>query len=152
GPPLLAGATVGGQLRQIAAEVPDRVALVEGIPTPDRRRWTYLDLLSDAQNCARLLLKYFRPREHVAVCANNLPEWVLLQYRVALAGMTLVTLNPSLQPAELEYMLRQSRAAGVFAVPDVRGNPLFAHIERIRPKLPELRHVLRLDVLTEMMK
>ena len=152
GPPLLAGATVGGRLRQIAAEVPDCVALVEGILTAERRRWTYMDLLADAQNCARLLLKYFGPRDHVAVCANNLPEWVVLQYGVALAGMTLVTLNPSLQPAELKYMLRQSRAAGVFTVPDVRGNPLLAYIESIRPELPELRCVLRLDMLTEMMK
>src|SRR5262249_23666132 len=152
GPPLLVGATVGGRLRQIAGEVPDRVALVEGIPTAKRRRWTYLALLSDAENCARLLLKHFTPREHVAVCAHNLPEWVVLQYGVALAGLTLVTVNPSLQPAELKYILRQSRAVGVFTVPNVRGNPLIAHLESIRPELPLLRHVLRLDQRTEMTK
>lgn len=152
GPPLLAGATVGDRLREIAAEVPDRVALVEGVPTAERRCWTYLDLLTDAENCARLLLKYFKPREHVAVCAHNLPEWVVLQYGAALAGLTLVTVNPSLQPAELKYILRQSRAAGIFTVPDVRGNPLIAHVESIRSELVELRCVLRLDRLTEMMK
>ena len=99
-----------------------------------------------------MLLKYFKPREHVAVCAHNLPEWVVLQYGVALAGLTLVTVNPSLQPAELKYILRQSRAAGVFTVPDVRGNRLIAHVESIRSELVELRCVLRLDLLTEMMK
>ena len=31
GPPLLAGATIGSRLREVAAEVPDRVALVEGV-------------------------------------------------------------------------------------------------------------------------
>jgi len=41
GPPLLAGATIGSRLREVAAEVPDRVALVEGLSTPERRRWTY---------------------------------------------------------------------------------------------------------------
>ena len=83
--------------------------------------------------------------------AHNLPEWVLLEYGAALAGLTLVTVNPSLQPAEAAYVLGQSRAAGVFLVPEVRGNPLAAHAEAIRADLPELRHVLRLDQLDELM-
>ena len=145
GPPLLVGATVGNRLREVAAEVPDRVALVEGLPTSDRRQWTYAELLADAQRCARFLLQHFEPGEHIAVWAHNLPEWVLLEYGAALAGLTLVTVNPSLQPAEASYILRQSRAAGLFLVPEVRGNPLIAHIDAIRVELPDLRHVLRLD-------
>ncbi|MDT7731372.1 MAG: fatty-acyl-CoA synthase, partial [Mycobacterium sp.] len=64
--------------------------------------------------------------------------------------MTLVTVNPSLQPAEASYILGQSRAAGLFLVPEVRGNPLVAHAEAIRADLPELRHILRLDLLDEL--
>jgi|EndMetStandDraft_7_1072992.scaffolds.fasta_scaffold36162_2 acyl-CoA synthetase (AMP-forming)/AMP-acid ligase II len=150
GQPLLEGVTVGSRLREVAAEVPDRVALVEGLPTPDRRQWTYAKLLDDAECCARLLLQYFEPGEHVAVWAHNLPEWVLLEYGASLAGLTLVTVNPSLQPAEVSYILGQSRAAGLFLVPEVRGNPLTAHIESIRADLPNLRHVLRLDLLDEL--
>jgi len=112
GPTFLAGATVASRLREIAAEVPNRVALVEGIPSPERRQWTYAELLGDAERCARYLLQYFQPGEHVAVWAHNLPEWVLLEYGSALAGLTLVTVNPSLQPAEARYILTQSRAAG----------------------------------------
>src|SRR5262249_36505182 len=77
GPPLLADATVGGRLREVAAEMPDRVALVEGLPTADRRQWTYAELLEDAERCARYLLQHFAPGEHIAVWAHNLPEWVL---------------------------------------------------------------------------
>lgn len=150
GPPLLVGATVGDRLREVAAEVPDRVALVEGLPTPDRRQWTYAELLADAELCARYLLQHFEPGEPVAVWAHNLPEWVLLEYGAALAGLTLVTVNPSLHPAEATYILEQSRAAGLFLVPEVRGNPLAAHAEAIRAELPELRHVLRLDQLDEL--
>ena len=150
GPPLLVDATVGSRLRDVAAEVPDRVALVEGLPTPERRQWTYAELLADAERCARCLLQYFEPGEHVAVWAHNLPEWVLLEYGAALAGLTLVTVNPSLQPAEASYILGQSRAAGLLLVPDVRGNPLAAHAEAIRDDLPELRHILRLDLLDEL--
>ena len=82
--------------------------------------------------------------------AHNLPEWVLLEYGAALAGLTLVTVNPSLQPAEASCVLGQSRAAGLFLVPEVRGNPLAAHTEAIRAELPELRHSLRLDQLDEL--
>jgi fatty-acyl-CoA synthase len=150
GLPLLEGATVGGRLREIAAEVPDRVALVEGLPTPDRRQWTYAELLADAQRCAYWLLQHFEPGEHVAVWAHNLPEWVIVEYGAALAGLTLVTVNPSLQPEEVKYILGQSKAAGVLLVPEVRGNPLIAHMDAIRPDLPGLRHVFRLDQLGEL--
>ena len=150
-PPLLVGATVGGRLREVAAEVPDRVALVEGLPQPERRRWTYAELLADAERCARYLLQHFDSGERVAVWAHNLPEWVLLEYGAALAGLTLVTVNPSLQPAEARYVLGASRAAGLFLVPEVRGNPLAAHAKAIGAELPELRLVLRLDLLDELM-
>jgi fatty-acyl-CoA synthase len=150
GPPLLEDATVGSRLREIAAQVPDRIALVEGLPTPKRRQWTYSQLLTDAERCARWLLGHFEPGEHVAVWAHNLPEWVIVEYGAALAGLTLVTVNPSLQPAEVKYILGQSKSAGVLLVPEVRGNPLTAHIEVIRPDLTELRHVFRLDQLEEL--
>jgi len=150
GPPLLERATVGGRLREVADEVPDRVALVEGLPTPERRQWTYAELLADAERCARWLLQHFEPGEHIAVWAHNLPEWVLVEYGAALAGLTLVTVNPSLQPAEAKYILGQSRSAGLLLVPEVRGNPLTAHIETIRPEVPEIRHVFLLDQLDEL--
>jgi fatty-acyl-CoA synthase len=149
GPPLLDGTTVGARLRAIAATVPERTALVEGGVGDHTRRWTYAELVRDAEACARTLLSWFRPGERVAVWAHNLPEWVLLEYGAALAGITLVTVNPSFQPAEVAYVLGQSRAAGLFLVPDVRGNPLAAHAEAIRSELPELREVLRLDQLVD---
>jgi len=44
-----------------------------------------------AERCARWLLQHFEPGEHVAVWAHNLPEWMILEYGAALAGLTLVT-------------------------------------------------------------
>ena len=98
--------------------MPDRIALVEGLPTPERRQWTYGELLADAERCARFLLRHFEPGEHVAVWAHNLPEWVLLEYGAALAGLTLVTVNPSLQPAEVG--LHSRAVAGGRGVPGAR--------------------------------
>jgi fatty-acyl-CoA synthase len=151
GPALLTDATIGSRLREVAALVPDRVALVEGIAGGDGRRWTYAELLGAAERCARALLRRFEPGERIGVWAHNLPEWVVLEYGAGLAGITLVTINPSFQPAEAAYVLGQSRSAGVFLVPEVRGNPLAAHAEVIRGDLPDLRHVMRLDQLADLM-
>ena len=151
GPALRPDITVGGRLREVAAEVPDREALVEGLPGGGGRRWTFGELLADAERCANVLLDHFEPGERVGIWAHNLPEWVVIEYGAALAGITLVTLNPSLQPAEAAYVLRQSRSAGVFVVADVRGNAIGAHAEHIQADLPDLRHILRLDELGAMM-
>ena len=150
GPPLRPHITVGARLREVAAEVPERVALIEGVPTGGRQ-WTYAELLADAERCANVLLDHFEPGERFGVWAHNLPEWVIVEYGAALAGLTLVTLNPSLQPNEAAYVLRQSKSSGVLVVPEFRGNPIQAHAESVQPDLPDLRHILRLDQLGELM-
>jgi len=152
GPPLRLDLTVGAALREAAAAVPERVALVEGsADAARRRRWTYAELLADAERCGRALLRRFEPGERIAVWAHNLPEWAIVEYGAALAGLTLVTVNPSFQPAEVAYVLGQSKASGVFLVPEVRGNPLAGHLESVRPDLPLLREVLRLDRLADLL-
>ena len=142
--------TVGSVLRDTAAAVPDRVALVEGVTDPaGRRRWTYAELLADAEQTAHALLTCFEPGEHVAVWAPNVPEWVLLQYGAALAGVVLVTVNPAYKASELEYVLRQSRAAGVFTMTEYRGNPMASAVASVRSELPELRHVVQFSEWSE---
>jgi len=135
--------TIGGVLRDATAAAPDRDALVAGVPDPsDRRRWTYAELLADAQQTAHALLGRFSPGEHVAVWAPNIPEWVILQYGAALAGLVLVTVNPAYQAGELEYVLRQSRAVGLFTLTEYRANPMAKSVESVRAGLPDLRDVV----------
>jgi fatty-acyl-CoA synthase len=92
--------TVGGLLREAAADSPDVIGLVAGVPDVDRR-WTFAELLTAAEQVARALLTRFSPGERVAVWAPNLPEWVLLELGAALAGVVLVTVNPAYQRNEL---------------------------------------------------
>jgi len=142
--------TIGGLLREVAAEVPDQEALVIGLPDPkERRRFTYAQLLAEAEHAAAALLARFEPGERVAVWAPNVPEWVILQYGAALAGLVFVTVNPAYQPAELAYVLRQSRAAGIFLVPEFRGNPMAASLSAVRAELPELREAVLLTEWAE---
>src|SRR5690348_15775301 len=101
--------TVGGILRDAAARAPDAPALVEGTPgsANDRRRWAYAELLDQSERAARALLGRFQPGERVAVWAPNIPEWVILEFGAALAGLTLVTVNPAYRSQELGYVLGQ---------------------------------------------
>ena len=138
--------TVGQLLRDAAADAPDRTALVAGVPDPSaRRRWTYAELLADSERAARALLARFEPGERVAVWAPNIPEWVVLEMACGLAGVVLVTVNPAYRPQELDYVLRQSGASGIFLVPEFRGNPMAASLEQVRPRLEALRHVVSFD-------
>jgi fatty-acyl-CoA synthase len=134
--------TVGGILRAAATAAPQRLAMVGGLPDPGvRRRWTYAELLAEAEQAARALTTRFAPGERVAVWAPGLPEWVILEYAAALAGLVLVTVNPALRPAELAYVLNQSGAAGIFLVPEFR-SPMAEFLAEVRPEVPALREVV----------
>jgi fatty-acyl-CoA synthase len=134
--------TVGGVLRAAAATDPTRLAMVGGLPDLGaRKRWTYAELLTEAEQAARALTARFAPGERVAAWAPNLPEWVVLEYAAALAGLVLVTVNPALRPTELAYVLNQSGAAGIFLVPEYR-SPMAKYLDEVRPDTPALREVV----------
>jgi len=132
--------TCGGVLRGAAEQAPDTVALMTGAPDPAaRRRISYAELLTEAERAARSLLGRFAPGERVAVWALNIPQWTILQFGAALAGITLVTVNPLYRAQELRYVLSQSRAAGIFLVPTVRDVSTVDILATVRPELPALR-------------
>ena len=117
--------TVGGLLREVAARRPDAEALVEVRQSGEiGRRWSYGALLADSERLAGALAARFRPGERVVVWAPNSPEWVLMEYACALAGLVLVTANPAYQVRELRYVLEQSGAVALFLVREFRGNPM----------------------------
>jgi fatty-acyl-CoA synthase len=135
--------TVGGILREGARRWPDATALVEAdLEGQLRRRWTFAELLSDAERLARALLTRYAPGERIAVWAPNIPEWVILEYAAALAGLTLVTVNPSYRPRELRFVLEQSRSVGLFITPEHRGNPMAEIATEVASQVRILREVV----------
>ena len=71
--------------------------------------------------------------------AANCPEWVLIEFGAALAGLTLVTVNPAYLAKELAYVLTQSKAVGLIVQQEYRGRDLLAVVEEVRPGLTDLR-------------
>ena len=90
---------LGGRKRH-SSKVTKISSDVEGGPSPPS--------LDHSEQVARALLGRFSPGEHVAVWAANSPERALIEFGAALAGVTLVTVNPAYLDKELTFVLIQS--------------------------------------------
>jgi fatty-acyl-CoA synthase len=73
--------------------------------------------------------------DNVAIWAGNVTEWVLTQYATAKIGAVLVTVNPSYQLAELEYLLAQSRTKALVMAPEFRGSDYVAMVRTTLPMI-----------------
>jgi len=58
--------------------------------------------------------------EHIAIWANNVPEWVLSQFGTGKMGAVLVTVNTSYRSFELEYLMKQSDATTLVLISGIR--------------------------------
>ncbi|MFT7475975.1 MAG: fatty-acyl-CoA synthase [Verrucomicrobiales bacterium] len=138
--------TVGDALRVAAENVPERLAIIEGLHDASaRRQWTYAELYAEAVRTARALLARFHVGDHISVWAHNVPEWALLEFGCALAGMSIVTVNPALQASEVAYIVNQSSSVGLFLVDEHRGNPMLAIAGEVQANCPELREIVRIQ-------
>jgi fatty-acyl-CoA synthase len=138
--------TLGQLLERVAKAAPDRLALVAGVADlAARRQWTYAELYAQSLRTANALCARFKQGERVAVWAPNIPEWMMCEFGCAMAGVILVTVNPAFRAAEVEYVLKQSRAAGIIVINSFRGNPMLATARQVASKCPELREVICFD-------
>jgi len=126
--------TVGGLLDRMAHSYPDNEALVY----PELGlRYTYSRFNHVCRQVAKGLLSIgVKKGDHVAIWANNVPEWVILQFATAKIGAVLVTVNTSYKSSELEYVLRQSDSTTLFMVRSFKG---FDYVQALYEMLPELQ-------------
>lgn len=142
--------SIGDALREAATRWPDRTALVDGdLAKPERRRWTYTELLTMAERYAFALLQPFRSGDAVAIWSPNCPEWGFFELGAALAGMRLVTVNPAYLAKELLHVLRQSGANGLVCAPAYRGRDLSETVREVRDELADLHSVFTLPAWRE---
>ncbi|MEM1163034.1 MAG: AMP-binding protein, partial [Pseudomonadota bacterium] len=138
--------TIGGLLRAAANESGGDPALVEididGVP---QRRWTWAEMLRDAEELALALASRFAPGERLTVWSPNTPEWVLMEHACGLAGLVLVTANPAYQTSELRYVLEQSHSVALFYVKTYRGNPMDRIAQDACHGLSAIREMVDMD-------
>src|SRR5712692_9623436 len=117
--------TIGDLLDRRADELPTQEAIVYSC-YPEfgealNIRWTYQDYRERANAVAKGLLALGLSKgDHIAILAANVPEWPLLMFGAAKAGLVLMTINPVLQAAEVEYILKQGDVCVLFFMARVR--------------------------------
>ena len=125
--------TLGDLVDNCAEEVPEREAVVYSC-YPEFGgaldiRWTYAEYRARIDAVARGLMALgLQKGDHVAVWAANLPEWLLLEFATAKAGLVLVTVNPVYRLAELEYVLKQGDVKALFFMAQVRDHNCLATV------------------------
>jgi fatty-acyl-CoA synthase len=136
--PLL-GETIGDNLRRAAAAYPDADAVVD---VPTGRRWTYAEFDADTDTLARgLIATGMAAGDRVGIWSPNCPEWVLLQYATAKAGVVLVNINPAYRSHEVAYALNQSGVKHLVSATTFKTSDYRAMVEEVRGDLPELAAV-----------
>ncbi len=141
--------TVGALLAERASEHPDRLALIgTHHGSGEVLRATYAELLEEAQQVATALSRLAGPGQPVALWAPNVVEWPIIQYGAAIAGVTLVALNPVLRAPELEYVLRHSRSTVLLHADGSRGYDMASVAKQMAETFPELRVISLSEVAT----
>ncbi|MGE5357788.1 MAG: AMP-dependent synthetase/ligase [Bacteroidales bacterium] len=79
--------------------------------------------------------------DSVAIIAESRPEWVITDLAAQCAGAITVPVYPTQSAAQVEFILRDSRAKVVV----VSGAAQVEKLRRIRPSLPEVEFVLAFD-------
>jgi fatty-acyl-CoA synthase len=149
--------TLGDLLDSRAGEIPGREAVVYSC-YPEFGgaldiRWNYAEYRARVDAVARGLMALgLQKGDHIAVWAANLPEWLLLEFATAKAGLVLVTVNPVYRAAELEYVLKQGDVKALFFMAQVRDHNCLATVRSMvtpgekngevrSERLPVLRYV-----------
>jgi fatty-acyl-CoA synthase len=140
--PLL-GLTIGDALNRAVEEFGSADAL---IARDQDLRYTYRELLDEVNRAARGLLALGVERgDRVGIWSANSAEWLVTQYAAAKVGAILVNVNPAYRLRELEYALTQSGVSVLIAARRFRKADYVALLDDLRPRLPDLRHVVYLD-------
>ena len=100
---------IANGVREFARATPDAIAVIDG-----DRRLTYRELHARAARLAQsLAARGLTVGARVAVCLGNRLEHPEIACGIAMAGMTMVPLNPRYTPTEASFILAHSEAAAV---------------------------------------
>ena len=137
--PLLAQ-TIGDNLRQTVARVPNNDAIVS---LHQDLRWTYQDFYTRVQRLASgLLAAGLKPLDRLGLWSPNYAEWTLVQYATAEIGVVLVNINPAYRTHELAYALNQSGCRFLIAAPSYLSSNYQEMVASVQDQTPVLEQTV----------
>jgi fatty-acyl-CoA synthase len=135
--PWVEGHTIFGALKEMARRYPNQDAVV--FPYLSYRK-TYREFEQQAESIARALLVLDVAKgEHVGIWATNWPQWVELQFAVAMVGAVLVNVNPAYRASELAYVLKQADISTLFLTDRFKSSDYFQILFEVCPELEDSR-------------
>ena len=104
---------------------------------------TYADVGARVERLARGLRSLgVGPGEKIAFLLPNCLDAPIVFFAPAALGAVIVPINPVYRQKEIQHILADSEAAVVIAEPRHLGNDLYGILDKIRPSLPHLKHVV----------
>ncbi|AVO45130.1 AMP-binding protein [Phreatobacter cathodiphilus] len=130
--------TIADDARERAAATPDTVCLQLGEAT-----LTFAEALVRAERLAAGLWELgLRPGDVLSFALPNWLEALSVDLAAALIGLVVNPIVPIYRDAEFGLILRHCRAKAIIIPATFRGFDYAAMVERLRPHLPYLRHVV----------
>jgi len=128
---------VGDILERSAAQVPDKIAVVDG----DNRK-TYHELNSMANALAASLAELgLKKGDRTAIYMPNSTELMVAFYALQKLGVIVAWVNPIYRKSEARFVLRNSEARAVFIFSDWDERNFHIDILNLRNELPDLEFI-----------
>lgn len=152
--------TLWQALSDVARAYPNKVALVGADDAGEVRRLTYSELVQRIEHLSiGLAITGVRRGDRLVLWMTNSVDWVVAAQAAMRLGAAVVPVNTFLKPAEIRYIIAQSRARHLIMLDRFRKLdfpamlaeicPPFAQADQpgnlVDPDLPDLRHVLMLS-------
>ena len=144
--------TLGDLLDKQAKRYPENDAVIY---REKGSRYSYQEFNSICKLAARAFMKLgINPGDHLAIWAENQPEWLITQFATGKMGAVLVTVNTNYRAMELEYLLKHSDAQTLILSKGIRTSfpnilyKICPELRNSRPgelrsrNLPHLRNVI----------
>ncbi len=143
-PPLVSVPDSGGMADVVytnADEAPNAVSFRRKVGG-SWRDVTAAQFLAEVIEVAKgLVAAGIEPGERVAILSANCYEWTLFDYAIWAAGAASVPIYVTSSAEQVEWILSDSGAVAVIA----ENAALAARVDEVRPKVPTLKHVWRID-------
>ena len=112
--------TIGEILENTTKKYPNNDAVIY----PKKLRLSYNEFNAYVDKLAKALIAIgIQKNDHIAIWANNVPEWLFIQFATAKIGATLVTINTYYKTQELSYLLKHADITTLFFIKGLSQKP-----------------------------
>lgn len=130
--------TIADRLKDWSSRTPDAVAIVDG-----ETSLTYAEFHSRSLRLANMFLRQgLEPGDVVSFQLPNWYEAMIINTAAAMTGLIVNPIVPIYRDAEVGFILDDAKARVLFIPDSLRSTNYVEIIERLRPQLPKLEHVV----------